>query len=216
MATKRYGRQFVNAAFDRAETKAAKEAETVKKGGVKRKKTILCGPFDGDPKAFNWHDPTCGYLRPTSNGVPVPRDQDPAIAHWTETVTRGKQSLHAKVRQLCKDVYPVGYHHNVISLGTDPGYPDLTLFGPGGNRVIWREEKSMTGVWQEGQREHLLSLHEKGFDVAVWKPCCYLSGLIDVQLAELADVPAKGRGAQRLEGVLNRRPTWGDVAAGDF
>lgn len=211
-----WGRDFVNRRYDSATVKNATERQRVKDGGLKRGKTVLSGPYDGDLDQIDWLKCNCGYLPPTSGGKKVPQYADPAYAMWTEGAPRtpGKQSLHQAIRQLCKEVYPVGYHHNVVALGTDPGYPDLTLWGAGEPRVMWREEKSMTGKWEEGQREHLLSLHQKGQNVRVWKPCCLLSGLIELELADLAGVPPKGRGLQRLKGTLGRKLSWGDVAAG--
>lgn len=216
MSGKTWGRDFVNRAYDRATAANAAEAARVKDGGAKRKKRIMCGPFEGDPKTIKWLACQCGYAPPTSGGRPVPRAADPAYAIWVEGTPRtaGKKSLHRAVKELCKDVYPVGYHHNTVALGSDPGYPDLTLWGNGEPGVMWREEKSMTGAFEEGQAEHLLSLHEKGFDVGVWKPCCLLSGRIELELARLAGVAPKGRGLQRARGTLNQQLSWQDIAAG--
>lgn len=217
MTGKTWGRGFVNKAYDRATVKKQDEAARVKAGGLKRTKTILCGTFSGDLQTIDWMACNCGYRRPTSNGKPVPQYADPAYALWVEGTPRtaGKQSLHLEIRRLCKKVYPqIGYHHNMVSLGTDPGYPDLTLWGPGEPGVMWREEKSMKGVFEEGQREHLQSLHEKGLNARVWMPCCLLSGLVELELAMLAGVPPQGRGLQRLRGTIDKRLSWEDVADG--
>lgn len=211
----RYGREFVGRRFDKATAKNEAARDRNKAGIKDAPKPIRTAPHTGDPAQFDWLRCECGYQRPTSGGKPVPQRLDPAYANWTEnSTTTGKQLLHKKVRELALDVYRVGYHHNVIPLGTDRGYPDLTLWGPAGPKIKFREEKSMTGRLEYGQAEHLLSLYEAGFDVAVWKPCCYLSGLIDIELAELAGVPPQGRGAQRLRGHLSRPMTWQDVAGG--
>lgn len=217
MAGRTWGRDFVTRAYDRATDKNIKEAARVKEGGTKRKKRVLSGVFTGDLDQINWMNCQCGYQRPTSRGKPVPQYADPAWALWVEGTPRtaGKKSLHKEIKTLVKDVYPmIGYHHNVVALGTDPGYPDLTLWGPGDSGVMWREEKAMNGSWEEGQREHLLSLHQKGFDVGVWKPCCLLSGLIELQLADLAGVEPRGRGLQRQRGTINKRLGWKDIAEG--
>lgn len=216
-----WGRDFVNRRYASATAKNAAEAERVKQGGLKREKTILCGAYDGDPTSIDWMNCNCGYQPPTSGGKKVPQRLDPAWTLWVEqsSPTPGKKSLHKEVKSLVTEVYVVnkvpliGYHHNVVPLGTHGGYPDLTLWGNGRPGIMWREEKAMRGAWEPGQREHLFSLHQKGFDVGVWKPCCLLSGRIDLELAQLAGVPPKGRGAQRLKGTLYKRLTWEGFAA---
>lgn len=177
-------------------------------------KRIRTAPVQGDPDAIDWMACDCGYVRPTSNGKPVPKRLDQAY-QWTENPGRGrKPALLTEVRQLALRVYGLGYFHSGISIFEDPGYPDIDLWGPAGPRRLVRELKAMNGTWQPGQKQHLLSLHESGFNVAVWKPCCLLSGLVDLEMADLAGVPPKGRGELRLRGRLGQAPTWQDVADG--
>jgi hypothetical protein len=217
MAGRRWGRDFVNRAYDRATAKNEAEAQRVKDGGAKRKKRVLSGVFTGPLDQVDWLTCHCGYQPPTSGGKKVPQYADPAYAVWTEGTPRtaGKQSLHTHIKTLVKDVYTtIGYHHNTVALGTDPGWPDLTLIGPGEPNIMFREEKAMRCAWEEGQREHLLSMQQKGFDVGVWKPCCLLSGRVELELARLADIPPQGRGLQRQRGQLNRQLTWKDIADG--
>lgn len=218
MPAQPWGRDFVNRRYAKATAANEAEGKQVKAGGTKRRKTILSGPYDGDPLAIDWMACGCGYQPPTSRGKPVPQYADPAYALWVEGTPRGagKQSLHKAIKELVKDTYRglLGYHHNTVPLGTDPGFPDLTLWGRGEPCIMYREEKAMKGGFEQGQREHLLSLRQRDLDVRVWKPCCYLSGLIDLELAMLAGVAPRGRGAQRLQGTLNKTMTWDDVAAG--
>jgi hypothetical protein len=189
--------------------KLAQEVEKAKK--LRR---VACAPVVGDPEAIDWRACDCGYQRPTRNGKPVTQAQDPAW-QWTEEQGRsGKPCLRKAVKEMALRAYKIGYRHNTIELHNEGGFPDDMYWGPHGPKLIIRELKAMRPDWKPGQKQHLLSLQEVGQNVAVWFPCCLLSGLIDMEMAELAGVPPKGRGAQRLKGELNRELSWADVAGG--
>ena len=64
------------------------------------------------------------------------------------------------------------------------GFPDWTLTGPGGFMV--RELKRQGKDPTKAQEAWLESLHAAGVDVAVWKPCCVLSGRMARELTALA------------------------------
>lgn len=58
--------------------------------------------------------------------------------------------------------------HPYESRRSQPGYPDLTVVGPGG--VLWRELKTTTGRVSPAQRDWLARLTDAGMDARVWRP----------------------------------------------
>lgn len=94
--------------------------------------------------------------------------------------------IRAEIRQR-------GLHcfHNAVAVGSNPGYPDLTIWGPGG--VIFRELKGTTGELTVIQHEIIISMRDAGLDVAVWWPEDYHLGIIGNELDRLAGVPERER-----------------------
>jgi hypothetical protein len=183
----------------------------------KRKKLlpVKCAPVLGDPEAIDWETHECGYVpRTDPNGKVLPKTREPAWQWTEEKGSSGKQCLRTAVKRLALEVYRVGYRHNSIELHNEGGFPDDTYWGRHGPKLIFRELKAMRPDWKRGQKQHLLSLREAGQNVAVWFPCCLLSGHIDEELAALAGVPPMGTYARRTRGVANHPLTWGDIADG--
>lgn len=183
---------------------------------VEKAKALLpvnCAPVSGDPEGIDWMACDCGYVpRTQANGKPMPQSREPAWQWTEEKGTSGKPCLRTAVKNLALVVYKIGYRHNSIELHNEGGFPDDTYWGPGG--LIVRELKAMRPDWKRGQKQHLLSLQEAGVKVAVWKPCCLLSGLIDEELAALAGVEPKGTYARNRRGQPNSELTWESIADG--
>jgi len=66
------------------------------------------------------------------------------------------------------------------------GYPDLTIVGPAGAGVMWRELKADGKYPDADQRVWLQRLDAAGCDVAVWRPRDLLSGRIERELKSFA------------------------------
>jgi hypothetical protein len=102
---------------------------------------------------------------------------------------RGPDSLAAHVRKLMKDLGLLGYH-TLRSLGSEQGYPDWTICGPGG--VLFRELKRQGRNPTPAQQRWLDALAAAGQDAGVWRPADLLSGQI---ARELAAISSWSRGA---------------------
>lgn len=180
---------------------------------------VRCAPVKGDPFAVDWEYHECGY-EPRTNpktGRPLPKSGPNAEAAWRwneEKGSTGKSSLRAAVRAMALDVYGIGYRHSEIELLGEGGFPDDLYWGPGG--LIIRELKAMRPDWKKGQKQHLLSLSEAGLDVALWFPCCLLSGLIDEEMARVAGCKPKGAYARTRPGQANPATTWEAIRDGAF
>lgn len=178
---------------------------------------VACAPVKGDPEGVDWEYHECGYVpRTKPDGKPLPKsglNAEPAWKWTEEKGTSGKPCLRTAVRDLALKVYKIGYRHNLIELHQEGGFPDDQYWGPGG--LIIRELKAMRPDWKRGQKQHLLSLQETpGVNVAVWFPCCLLSGLIDEEMAAIAQVEPKGTYARRRRGQATQPWTWKEVAGG--
>lgn len=177
---------------------------------------VACAPVKGDPFAIDWETHECGYVpRTKPNGRPLPKSGPTAEPAWRwteEKGTSGKPCLRTAVRDLALKVYKIGYRHSLIELHQEGGFPDDQYWGPGG--LIIRELKAMKPDWKRGQKQHLLSLHEARLDVAVWFPCCLLSGRVDEEMAAVAGVAPKGTYARRAPGQANQPLTWKGIADG--
>lgn len=185
---------------------------------LKLLKPVVTAPVIGDPEGIAWDKCDCGYVpRTRPGGKPMPKSgpaAEPAW-RWTEEPGRGgKPCLRNHVQDLALKVYRIGYRHNNVEVYNTGGFPDDMYWGRFGPKLIIRELKAMRPDWKRGQKQHLLSLQEAGLNVAVWYPCCLLSGLIDEEMAELAGVAPKGTYARRVSGTPNRPPTWEDIAKG--
>jgi len=214
------GRDYVQRAYGR---RAAKDQNLTpeQKAAARTKKAALMlvpvptAPVMGDWEAIDWMACDCGYVSQTQpNGKPMPQTREPAWQWTEEPGTTGKSCLRTHVRDLALKVYRIGYRHGNVALYDDGGFPDDMYWGRFGPRLIVRELKAMRPDWKRGQKQHLLSLQEADVDVAVWKPCCLLSGLIDEEMAKLAGVKPKGAYARNRHGQPNARLTWQNIAEG--
>lgn len=180
---------------------------------------VVTAPVVGDPEGIAWENCDCGYVPQTDRlGRPLPKsgpNAEPAW-RWTEEKPRSgrRPYLRAVVKDMALKVYRIGYRHNPLELHSEGGFPDDFYWGRFGPKLIIRELKAMRPDWKRGQKQHLLSLQEAGLNVAVWYPCCLLSGLIDEEMAALAGVAPKGTYARRVSGTPNRPLTWEDIAKG--
>jgi hypothetical protein len=186
---------------------------------AKKKQMLLVpvpgAPTVGDPEAVDWSC-NCGYepkLGP--NGKVLPQTQEPAW-QWTEEAGTGrKPSMRRHIADLCLKVYPVGYRHNAIELHNEGGFPDDLYWGPSGPLFLVRELKAMRHEWQRGQKQHLLSLRQAGLNVAVYYPCCILSGHVDEELASLCGRKPCGPYARTRHGQANPgNLSWTEIADG--
>jgi hypothetical protein len=96
---------------------------------------------------------------------------------------KGRDSLDAHVRRLMKDLGLMKYH-TLRSIGSEQGYPDWTIVGPGG--VLFRELKRQGKDPTPAQQAWLDALSAAGQDADVWRPECLLSGRIARELAAIA------------------------------
>jgi hypothetical protein len=204
----------------RKERQAAMTPEQRKLAKVAEKAKLLlpvaCAPVKGDPEGIDWEYHECGYVpRTKPDGKPLPKsglNAEPAWKWTEEKGTSGKSCLRTTVKDLALKVYGIGYRHSLIELHQEGGFPDDMYWGPGG--LIIRELKAMRPDWKRGQKQHLLSLQEAGLNVAVWYPCCLLSGLIDEEMAKVAGVKPKGAYARTHHGKANSNLTWEAIANG--
>lgn len=101
---------------------------------------------------------------------------------------RGPDSLEAHLRKLLADLGLWGYHVR-NSIGSERGWPDWVIIGPGGIR--YRELKSEAGTLSVDQRKVGAMLTRAGANWAVWRPRDLLNGTIERQLREIAAVQAE-------------------------
>ena len=90
--------------------------------------------------------------------------------------------LQAKVEALC-DELGLWHYHTENSIGADKGWPDLVIIG---QRVLFRELKSNTGVLSSEQSKVGWKLKAARQDWAVWWPMDFFNGNIERQLREIA------------------------------
>lgn len=76
------------------------------------------------------------------------------------------------------------FHDHDSRRSWGPGYPDLTLCGPGG--VLFREVKGTGGVLSADQKGWLRALKAAGADAALWTPLDWDCGRIERELRALA------------------------------
>lgn len=145
-----------------------------------------------------------------------PRKTDPAFTDWSEDPARtsGKLSLRYALSDprtksdgglLGPNFYRLGHFHSGDARHDAPGYPDLTIWGPGG-REVW-ELKIAGAVPTLPQAVHMTALELYGFTVRLVRPCCLLSGWVDRWLGVLAGVaPALSAWAPTLAAAPTGRP----------
>lgn len=98
---------------------------------------------------------------------------------------RNEQQLQANVVELAGWLGLAVFHSFDSRRSTGPGYPDLTIAGPGG--MLFAELKSSTGVLSPDQRAWRDRLRAAGQLWRLWRPADWASRAIYVQLAMLAD-----------------------------
>ena len=91
--------------------------------------------------------------------------------------------LEEHIREICRDVGVMRVHH-LRSQGTQAGFPDDVLIGPGG--VLWRELKRTRCNPTPAQDRVLEALSAAGQDVAVWRPADLLSGRIALEITAIS------------------------------
>lgn len=69
-------------------------------------------------------------------------------------------------------------YHPRYSLGSEPGWPDLTLVRRRDRRLLFAELKSEKGFLSTRQAEVLELLEEVGMEVHIWRPSDLSSGRI--------------------------------------
>lgn len=90
--------------------------------------------------------------------------------------------LQAAVLAMCRWMGLLVYHTH-DSRRSQPGYPDLTIAGPGG--VIFRELKTARGRVSDAQKRWLQVLGAGHADAAVWRPADLAEGVIRTELEKL-------------------------------
>lgn len=90
--------------------------------------------------------------------------------------------FQAEVIALCDDL-GLYHYHTRNPIGSDRGWPDLVIIG---NRVLYRELKSPTGILSHDQKVVGWKLKAARQDWAVWWPKDLANGNIERQLKEIA------------------------------
>jgi hypothetical protein len=70
-------------------------------------------------------------------------------------------------------------YHTTYSIGSDRGYPDLTLVNPRQGRVLWAELKGPRGRLSPAQAAWLAELTSAGQEAYLWSPVQWISGEIE-------------------------------------
>lgn len=108
----------------------------------------------------------------------------------TQLVTATPMSevtLLGRVRHLC-DLYGTTHYHTRDSRGSNPGFPDLVIVGPGG--VLWRELKVKGRTLTIDQRRWQRALMGADQDHGVWTEQDYASGRITAEIARISQLAA--------------------------
>ncbi|MFI7608885.1 hypothetical protein ACIBTV_27745 [Micromonospora sp. NPDC049366] len=153
---------------------------------------------EGPDNGWAVHD--CGYA-PLLTGGKLVKKHDPA---WqlpeVGADTRNPETLQRFVGNRAhhdlhhrQPGYGLGYHHSRDARGEVSGYPDCHMWAPRPGAHMWRELKRMGKAPRPEQAATLTGLAATGADVGVWWPCCWYSGRIDRELAELAGQPRIGQ-----------------------
>jgi hypothetical protein len=96
-----------------------------------------------------------------------------------------ERDFQRTVTQLC-DWLQLDWFHPLSSRGMRPGWPDLVIIG---DRILYRELKSESGVVSAEQRRVGSRLTRAGADWAVWRPRDLRSGVVERQLRQLTPPP---------------------------
>lgn len=78
-----------------------------------------------------------------------------------------EKAFQAQVIALCR-LNGLHYFHPYDSRKSVPGYPDLTIVGPGG--VVWAELKAQAGKATAAQTDWAEALTEAGCEWHLWRP----------------------------------------------
>lgn len=91
--------------------------------------------------------------------------------------------LQQNVADLCKSLR-LYHYHPLSSVGSEKGWPDSTIIGPGGIR--FRELKSEVGRPTPEQTAVGYRLKAIGMSWKLWRPSDWLTGQIGNELSEIA------------------------------
>lgn len=94
-----------------------------------------------------------------------------------------EKELQQNVADLCATL-GLYHFHPLSSIGSEPGWPDSTIIGPGGIR--FRELKSEAGRATPEQTAVGYKLKAIGLSWKLWRPSDWLSGQIGNELSEIA------------------------------
>lgn len=109
--------------------------------------------------------------RPPRRARPVPVQHE-----WSEA------DLQREVLNLCK-MYGLLAYHTHDSRRSQPGYPDLTIVGPGG--VLFVELKNATRQLEPEQEQWRDALQAAGQQWRLWRPVDFFSRAIPTELSML-------------------------------
>lgn len=100
--------------------------------------------------------------------------------------TLSEAQLDSLVKDLCVALHLERYHTH-DSRRSEPGYPDLTIVGPGG--VMFRELKTQTGRVRPDQTRWLAALVAAGANARIWRPSDWMQGVITAELKVITRKP---------------------------
>ena len=91
------------------------------------------------------------------------------------------------IRDRCKLLGLHAFHVADARRSWGPGYPDLTICGPGG--ILWREVKTEHGTIRPEQKDWILALKAAGGNAGIWRPRDWYSERISRELHLIAGQP---------------------------
>jgi len=92
--------------------------------------------------------------------------------------------LQARMLARCRRMGLLVFHARDSRRSAGPGYPDLTIAGPGG--VLWAELKSAGGTTSPEQDLWGWTLRQSGQQWRLWRPADWADETILAELAKLA------------------------------
>ncbi len=118
-----------------------------------------------------------GLYVPTAE---VPRPNLAMAGRWP---AMAEDTLLDLAVELCQTL-GLDYYHPYNSERSVPGYPDLTITGPGG--TLWRELKSSRGRVYREQLRWIQRLRSGGGDACLWWPEDWHLGIVRAELEVIA------------------------------
>ncbi len=101
----------------------------------------------------------------------------------TRDLPMTEAQLQSRIFEICRDLGLLCYHTH-DSRRSQPGYPDLTIAGPGGQ--VFAELKNAKHQATPEQERWLTMLRRGGAEAYLWRPEHLRSGVIAETLARLA------------------------------